>query len=113
MIASTYLIATPQFEQMSSPPQPPPGHFALLYFASANSYTSKEADYFEAPLSLPALFDLLEQKYAGIKKKILDSCLVTINLEYVELPGSVKDTTSEIVIKAGDEVAIIPPVSSG
>ncbi len=98
---------------MSSLTQPPPGHFVLLYFASANSYTSKESDFFEAPLSLPALFDLLEQKYIGIKNKILNSCLVTINLEYVEVPDHGKNVADTIVIKAGDEVAIIPPVSSG
>jgi molybdopterin synthase sulfur carrier subunit len=90
----------------------PPGHFVLLYFASAASYTSKDSETFEAPLPLSSLFDHLEKNYAGIKGKVLDSCLVTINLEYVDVPDSAKGDT-ELVIKAGDEVAIIPPVSSG
>ncbi|PQE27215.1 molybdopterin synthase sulfur carrier subunit protein [Rutstroemia sp. NJR-2017a WRK4] len=88
------------------------GHFTVLYFASASSYTLKDAETFEAPLPLSKLFETLEGRYQGIKDKILQSCLVTINLEYVDMPetGS-KDP--DTMIKAGDEVAIIPPVSSG
>jgi molybdopterin converting factor small subunit len=47
-----------------------------------------------------------------MKAKVLESCLVTINLEYVDIPEAAGGDT-EIVIKEGDEVAIIPPVSSG
>jgi molybdopterin converting factor small subunit len=88
------------------------GHFTILYFASASSYTSKDAETLEAPLPLSKLFETLEGRYQGIKDKILRSCLVTINLEYVDMPetGSKEPDT---IIKAGDEVAIIPPVSSG
>lgn len=86
--------------------------FNLLYFASASSFTGKDSDEFEAPVSLSKLFDLVEAKYPGIKSKILDSCLITINLEYVDVPESETGETN-ITIKAGDEVAIIPPVSSG
>lgn len=65
-----------------------------------------------APLPLSKLFDTLEEKYSGIKAKVLESCLVTINLEYVNVP---EDGAGEggLIIKEGDEVAIIPPVSSG
>ena len=90
----------------------PPGHFLLLYFASASSYTAKDFETFKAPLPLSKLFDHLEKNYIGIKQKVLDSCLVTINLEYVDILDCVKGDC-EILIKAGDEVAIIPPVSSG
>jgi molybdopterin synthase sulfur carrier subunit len=90
----------------------PPGHFVVLYFASATSYTSKDFETFEAPLPLSNLFNYLEKHYTGIKENVLDSCLVTINLEYVDIPDSEKGDT-EVVIEAGDEVAIIPPVSSG
>jgi molybdopterin converting factor small subunit len=90
----------------------PPGHFLLLYFASAASYTAKDFETFEAPLPLSSLFDHLEKHYIGIKQKVLDSCLVTINLEYVDIPDCEKGN-GETIIKAGDEVAIIPPVSSG
>jgi len=90
----------------------PPGHFTLLYFASAASYTGKDSETIEAPLSLSSLFDYLEKKYNGMKQKVLNSCLVTINMEYVDfLESGTGDL--KLVIQAGDEVAIIPPVSSG
>jgi molybdopterin converting factor small subunit len=89
-----------------------PGHFILLYFATAASYTSKDFEMIEAPFQLSQLFDHLEKKYKGIKTKILDSCLLTINLDYVDLPDPDSGEESR-TIHDGDEVAIIPPVSSG
>jgi small subunit ribosomal protein S28e len=90
----------------------PPGHFLLLYHASAASYTGKDFETFEAPFPLSNLYDYLELRYVGIKQKVLASCLVTINLEYIDIPDC-KKGDDEIMIKAGDEVGIIPPVSSG
>lgn len=81
--------------------------FTVLYFASAGSYTGQEQEFFSAPLPLNQLFDHLESKYPGIKAKVLDSCLVTVNLDYVDMPAD------GITLQASDEVAIIPPVSSG
>ncbi|KAG7117011.1 Molybdopterin synthase sulfur carrier subunit like protein [Verticillium longisporum] len=75
-----------------------------------SSYTAKDQEALPAPLPLGRLFDTLEERYSGIKSKILDSCLVTINLDYVDLPKPGEDGA---MIKEGDEVAIIPPVSSG
>ncbi|KAI6085434.1 molybdopterin synthase small subunit CnxG [Hypoxylon rubiginosum] len=97
---------------MGAVPKPPEGHFSVLYFASASSFTSKESETLPAPLPLRKLFDTLEEKYNGIRDKILNSCLVTINLNYVDVPEP-DDESSQAVIKEGDEVAIIPPVSSG
>ncbi|KAI1160259.1 molybdopterin synthase sulfur carrier subunit [Nemania serpens] len=101
---------------MSTIPKPPEGHFVVLYFASASSFTSKEYDTFPAPLPISKLFDTLEERHSGIKDKILSSCLVTVNLNYVDVPNN--DTNQDglesgVVIQEGDEVAIIPPVSSG
>jgi len=87
----------------------PPGHFTILYFASASSYTSKDSEYLPAPLPLAKLFETLDEKYGGMKAKVLESCLVTVNLEYVDIPENGEGPT----INVGDEVAIIPPVSSG
>ena len=106
------------------PEGPPPGHFTILYFASASSFTGKGSEFLPAPLEPAKLFDTLEQRYTGIKEKVLSSCLVTINLEYIDVNGEssmAQDKSREeqitpgksIVIRAGDEVAIIPPVSSG
>ncbi|KAF7540830.1 hypothetical protein G7054_g1079 [Neopestalotiopsis clavispora] len=92
--------------------KPPPGHFNVLYFAIARSFTAKEFESYPAPLSISKLFDTLETRHAGIKAKILDSSLVTINLNYVDMPDN-SDNPNQLVIKEGDEVAIIPPVSSG
>lgn len=83
----------------------PADHFTILYFASAKDFTRKESEFLRAPLDAGELFDVLEQKYRGMKEKLLNSCLLTVNLEYIE--------TGDTVIKNGDEVAIIPPVSSG
>lgn len=85
------------------------GGFTLLYFASAQSYTKQEKETIPAPMSIGKLFEHLETKYPGITSKVLSSSALTINLEYVDVQGA-KDTT---MINAGDEVAIIPPVSSG
>ena len=82
--------------------------FNLLYFASASSFTRKSTELFDAPSTASKLFETLEKKYPGIKEKILGSCALTVNLDYVDL-----DAPEEVVIKAGDEVAVIPPVSSG
>lgn len=90
----------------------PAGHFTILYFASASSYTSKDSEILPAPLPIAKLFDTLEERYRGMKSKVLETCLVTVNLEYVDVPAGA-GVASDAVIKTGDEVAIIPPVSSG
>lgn len=81
----------------------------------------KDSEFFKAPLPLSDLFAMLEERYPGIKQRVLRSCAVTVNLEYVDVEmnghsigdheqaGGVKG----LVIQAGNEVAIIPPVSSG
>ncbi|KAI9755792.1 MAG: Peptide-methionine (S)-S-oxide reductase [Chaenotheca gracillima] len=99
----------------ASIPKPPAGHFTLLYFATAASYTSKEFEHFQASLPISKLFETLEAKYQGITEKVLSSCAVTVNFEYVDIerPDGDAEGWVETVINAGDEVAIIPPVSSG
>ncbi|KAK4234972.1 hypothetical protein C8A03DRAFT_18222 [Achaetomium macrosporum] len=95
-------------------PKPPKGHFNILYFASAGSYTSKNVEALPAPLPLRKLFATLEERYKDIRASVLDHSLVTINLTYVDVPeDEAAGEADEIVIQEGDEVAIIPPVSSG
>ncbi|ROW11047.1 hypothetical protein VMCG_00933 [Cytospora schulzeri] len=98
----------------STVPKPPSGHFNLLYFASASTFTGKQFEALPAPLPLSQLFSSLEERYSGIRHKVLESCMVTINLSYVDVPEDNNEGgADETVIKEGDEVAIIPPVSSG
>lgn len=96
---------------MSTQLKPPPGHFTVLYFAAATSYTRREHDFFPVRgdgVPVTQLFTLLEGKYAGIREKVLESCALTVNLEYVDL-----EEDAAMMVKEGDEVGIIPPVSSG
>ncbi|KAL5320805.1 hypothetical protein ACEPPN_011615 [Leptodophora sp. 'Broadleaf-Isolate-01'] len=93
---------------MSTSAKVPAGHFKILYFASAGSYTAKDSEHLPAPLPIAKLFETLEEKYNGMKSKVLESCLVTVNLEYVDIPEGADDE-SDFTIKEGDEVAIIPP----
>ncbi|KAF2198843.1 Molybdopterin synthase sulfur carrier subunit [Delitschia confertaspora ATCC 74209] len=90
----------------------PAGHFTVLYFAAASSYTAKSCEHLPAPVPALELFAQLEKKYPGIGQKVLSSCAVTVNLEYIDLDGE-DAQHKDLVISEGDEVAIIPPVSSG
>ncbi|KAI5307967.1 hypothetical protein KEM55_006919 [Ascosphaera atra] len=85
--------------------------FQIHYFASASSYTKKPTESLPAPCPLSKLFNLLEERYPGIKDKVLSSCVISLNMEYVDMDES--DDGKGIMIEEGDEVAVIPPVSSG
>jgi molybdopterin converting factor small subunit len=98
---------------MHTPPKPPDGHFTLLYFASPSSYTSKDSETLQAPLPLSKLFSTLEKQYTGITAKVLESCLVTVNFEYVDMAREGLDPDNESTIQEGGEVAITPHVSAG
>jgi molybdopterin converting factor small subunit len=54
---------------------------------------------------LRSLHEKLETMFPGIREKVLQGSMLTVNLEYVD--------DLEMQIKEGDEVAVIPPVSSG
>lgn len=95
------------------PEEAPPDQFRILYFASAASFTRKSCDTFPAPLPIAGLFGALEKQYPGITKAVLDSCAVTVNLDYVDVEEEGGVGKGGVVINVGDEVAIIPPVSSG
>ncbi len=64
-------------------------------------------------MPVTGLFGVLEKLYPGITKAVLDSCAVTVNLEYVDVEEEGSGEEAGVVINVGDEVAIIPPVSSG
>ncbi|KAF2822633.1 hypothetical protein CC86DRAFT_300327 [Ophiobolus disseminans] len=91
-----------------APAKAPAGHFSILYFAAASTFTKKTSEHLPAPVQARELFSRLEERYPGIKGKVLASCAVTVNLEYVDIDEEdAADVEREI--KEGDEVAIIPP----
>ena len=97
-------------------PKAPAGHFALLYFAAATSYTQRQHEFIHAQLLVNQLFGLLEKQYPGITQKVLESCAVTVNVEYIDMEEEAEKAAKGgegLVIREGDEVGIIPPVSSG
>lgn len=94
-------------------PRAPAGQFVILYFAAATSFTGRQHDFLPAPLSVSGLFGKLEEMYPGIREKVLASCAVTVNLDYVDLEEEAEKGDAAMVIGAGDEVGVIPPVSSG
>ncbi|KAF2748514.1 Molybdopterin synthase sulfur carrier subunit [Sporormia fimetaria CBS 119925] len=94
------------------PSASPAGHFVVLYFAAAASYTGKTSEHLASPMAAGELFGRLEQLYPGIRARVLESCAVTVNLQYINLDGDDAEG-ARVLLKEGDEVAIIPPVSSG
>ncbi|KAK3052962.1 hypothetical protein LTR09_006026 [Extremus antarcticus] len=98
---------------MASTPKPPPGHFTVLYFAAATSHTERQHDFLQAPMPVTQLWNALDKKYPGFKVKVLESAALTVNLEYVDLDEEAARGDGGMVIRAGDEVGVIPPVSSG
>lgn len=96
-----------------STPRAPANHFTILYFAAATSFTGRQHDHLPAPLPITKLFDLLEEKYPGMKAKVLVSCAVTVNLDYIDLDEEAEKGDAGLVIGESDEIGVIPPVSSG
>ena len=91
----------------------PSGTFTVLYFASARSFTGKDEDSFPAPLALADLLTLMESRYPGIRAWAQKYCMLTVNLDYVDVAKDGFADGGGLVLKAGDELALIPPVSSG
>lgn len=83
--------------------------FTVLYFATAAAYTKRDSETFEGPCSIAQFLTLLEKRYPGITASVLDSCALSVDLQYVDKDNDDGDQA----IKDGSEVAIIPPVSSG
>jgi molybdopterin converting factor small subunit len=88
-------------------PTAPPNHFTILYFATASAFAGTDGEALPAGLRLGDLHARLEERHPGFGR-ILEGCLVTHNLDYVDVVEQ-----ADRVVEAGDEVAIISPVSSG
>ena len=95
-----------------APAKAPEGHFTILYFAAASTFTGKTSEHLPAPVRARDLFAVLEERYPDIRNKVLSSSAMTVNMEYVDV-GEDDAEDADKQIGEGDEVAIIPPVSSG
>jgi molybdopterin converting factor small subunit len=83
----------------------------ILYFASASTATGKTTEKLAIPstgLPLPSLPSLLLSHYPNNTSlpQVLSSSQWSINAEMIDDP-------SYVILKGGDEVAVIPPVSGG
>ena len=90
--------------------------FQIHYFSTASAYTGKSTERLPAPLPVSRLFDVLEERYPGMRDAVLRSCGVSVGDEYVDVDVDVcggGEGGGGVVIKEGEEVAVIPPVSSG
>ncbi|KAI4672368.1 uncharacterized protein J4E78_000869 [Alternaria triticimaculans] len=93
-----------------APAKAPAGQFSILYFAAASTFTGKTSEHLPAPVRARDVFAMLEERYPDIRDKVLSSCAMTINMEYVDVgEDDAEDANKQIV--EGDEVAIIPPLS--
>lgn len=97
--------------------KPKPGYFRVLYFAAAATFTGRDWDDIKIPVRLHDLPGVLEKAHPGFREAILTSCAITLNLEYVDLSDfntdEARENPSDTIIQSGDEIAVIPPVSSG
>lgn len=82
--------------------------FTIHYFATVSQYTLRDTESLPSPQSLSTLFDTLEESYPEITAKVLSTCCVSLDGEYVDI-----ETDGDVLINSGAEVALIPPVSSG
>jgi molybdopterin converting factor subunit 1 len=73
---------------------------SVFYFATIQESTNIPSEQFQTPMTLQHLQDIIVQKYAIDKEFVF-----AVNLEYV--------SDLSLLLKDGDEVALIPPVSGG
>ncbi|ORX75109.1 molybdopterin synthase, small subunit CNX7 [Basidiobolus meristosporus CBS 931.73] len=82
----------------------------LLYFASAQDAAQVQEETLlltELPTpNVASLIAWMTEKYPGMGKLFSSNTMLAVNMEYVELD-------SQVALKDGDEVAVIPPVSGG
>lgn len=81
----------------------------MLYFASSRDITMVSSETFQLTstgITLRELGELLVRKYPGLQP-VLENSIYAVNMEYFE------KNDDQVRVKAGDEVAVIPPMSGG
>nr|CAG8610330.1 5976_t:CDS:2 [Entrophospora candida] len=85
----------------------------IVYFATARDATNLSSETISlnsnndknSITTLQEIINILKSRHKNLTP-ILENCMFAINMEYV-------DNVDKSMIKSGDEVAIIPPVSGG
>ena len=79
----------------------------VLFFAKAREYVEKTQDTFDVndDCSVSALVKHVVAKYPELEA-LLPTMVLSVNLDYVPVD-------SNMVLKAKDEIAFIPPISGG
>jgi molybdopterin converting factor small subunit len=80
--------------------------FTVLYFGPLKSLTGKSSETIGSDITITQLLSHLATAYEDVQ--LIKSCAVSVNLEYVD-----SEEYDQTTLKNGDEVALIPPVSSG
>lgn len=77
----------------------------LLYFAFVKDKTGVEFDLLELPsdTSVKSLIKIILEKYPGLGN-IVDMIQISVNYKIVDV---------DTILKDGDEIAFLPPISGG
>ncbi|TPX68588.1 hypothetical protein SpCBS45565_g03048 [Spizellomyces sp. 'palustris'] len=96
-----------------------PRSIKILYFAGAKDVSGVTDEIFEVPtgqetISIPQLIQALSNKHPALLK-VFEAAILAVNMEYVDRDGKMTEGEGNrlVEVKAGDEVAIIPPLSGG
>ncbi|KAL2916079.1 hypothetical protein HK105_204503 [Polyrhizophydium stewartii] len=95
-------------------PQPPNGAITVLYFASGRELAGVASE--QLPLagtgaSVPEVLAVLTARHPALAR-IAPSCMLAVNMQMVAASGIGADGAA-VLVRPGDEVALIPPVSGG
>lgn len=79
----------------------------IEYFGPSKDFTKKTSEQVSDIITLQNLYDHLTLTYSReFQSYVQQNCGITLNYEYI-------DRNQDIRFKDGDEICIIPPVSSG
>lgn len=85
-----------------------PINVRLLFFAKARELSGRNEIFYEINNSKVLANDLLKQICTDFKLEVIrQNLILAVNEEYCD------DLQTELQLKEGDEIAIIPPISGG
>ncbi|ONH66597.1 Molybdopterin synthase sulfur carrier subunit [Cyberlindnera fabianii] len=82
---------------------------SVRYYGPSADFTTKTEEKLTSIKTISALVQHFETEYSvNFADYVRNNCGICVNLEYIDL-----NEDSEMTLSEEDEVAIIPPVSSG